>query len=220
MGCGTGMAPGCRTASNAPGWGFLLGARGRGWPGGPQGATYSLRRLGSPWKTLALRQPMRLLERSLRGKRRGRRGWGSPTDPAPPPPAPGAPRGGCAGTYRRFSSGRPRKAPGCTVLIRLFFRSLRGDRHRAQGAQRGPPSTADREQWGRGHECTPTPSSPAPLSHIWVPWQPQVLQNPAWEPHEQLSIPFPSCYLSKGRREGARLPVAPGGDTHQPLWTL
>lgn len=45
--------------------------------------------------------------------------------------------GGCRGTYRRFSSGRPRKAPGWTVLIRLFLRSLRGDGHRPQGVQQG-----------------------------------------------------------------------------------
>lgn len=27
-------------------------------------------------------------------------------------------------THKRFSSPRPRKAPGCTVLMTLFFRSL------------------------------------------------------------------------------------------------
>lgn len=49
----------------------------------PQGATYSRRRLESPWKTLALRQPMRLLERSLQGKRRGHQRGGHPAAPSP-----------------------------------------------------------------------------------------------------------------------------------------
>lgn len=43
---------------------------GHGGPsGGAHGTAYSRRRLVSPWKTLALRQPMRLLERSLQGSR-------------------------------------------------------------------------------------------------------------------------------------------------------
>lgn len=36
---------------------------------GAHGTAYSRRRLVRPWKTLALRQPMRLLERSLQGSR-------------------------------------------------------------------------------------------------------------------------------------------------------
>lgn len=67
------------------------------------------------------------------------------------------------GTYKRFSSGSPRKAPGCTVLIRLFFRSLRGDRHRAQGMQPASCpfhqhrlSTVFPARWKPG-ECSPAP---------------------------------------------------------------
>lgn len=111
-------------------------------------------------------------------------GW-TPRCPRFPPPGPGGSLGGCASTYRRFSSGRPRKAPGWTVLIRLFFRSLRGDRHRAQIVQQGPrdassaPSAGDPAQWGQGHACTPIP----PRIPVRVPRQPQALQNPAWEPH-------------------------------------
>lgn len=130
----------------------------------PQGATYSRRRLESPWKTLALRQPMRLLERSLQGKRRGHQHWGHPAAPSPLWAA-------LAGTYRRLSSGRPRKAPGCTVLIRLFFRSLRGDGHRLRvlGALRHHPAPSP--CGAVGCECIPflQQRSPNPSSSSCPP---------------------------------------------------
>lgn len=85
-----------------------------------------------------------------------------------PGPAPGGPRGG-TGTYSRFSSGRPRKAPGWTVLIRLFFRSLRGDRHGSWGALWEPHP---QETQHRGHEhsrATPGPPSAANPCSLTVP---------------------------------------------------
>lgn len=198
-------------------WGLLWGPRGQGWPGRPQGATYSLRRLGSPWKTLALRQPMRLLERSLQGKRRGCRGWGHPTVPAPPPwSAPAAPRGGCGGTYRRFSSGRPRKAPGWTVLIRLFFRSLRGDRHRPPGVRQGArdassaPSTGDPAQRRQGHERTLIPpQTPAPMRGFLG--SPRRCKTPRGRLISSFPSHFPLVISPKGAGKARGSPLLAGG---------
>lgn len=92
-GAGTGTAPRCKTTGDAPGQGLGAPLGGTGVPGGPQGATHSRRRLGSPWNTLALRQPMRLLERSLRSNGGAVRAGGSPLSPLPPGPTPGVPKG-------------------------------------------------------------------------------------------------------------------------------
>jgi len=95
----------------------------------------------------------------------------------------GSPRS-CTSTYRRFSSGRPRKAPGWTVLIRLFFRSLRGEEtdtelrvcRREPGTRPLPRPPQTRHSRDRG---TSAPRSPQPRA----PRQPQAPRSPLQEPH-------------------------------------
>lgn len=54
-------------------------------------------------------------------------------------------------THRRRSSPRPRKAPGCTVLMMLFLRSLRETMHRSGTTQ--TPSLCC--PWQGGSHCLP-----------------------------------------------------------------
>lgn len=65
-------------------------------------------------------------------KKRGRCGWVRGRGWAWSRRGDFLPREGHA-THKRFSSPRPRKAPGCTVLMMLFLRSLRrqAGKHRA-----------------------------------------------------------------------------------------
>lgn len=119
----------------------------------------------------------------------------------------GGPRG-CTGTHRRFSSGRPRKAPGWTVLIRLFFRSLQGDRHGSWGVLWGAPSPGDAAQGARTHPFHPQP----------LPWPPKRCQPPAraslaaFHPIS-LSLSLPGM---QGRREASQGDASPWGHSGCP----
>lgn len=146
----------------------LSGDGGQGWPGCPQGATYSRRRLGSPWKTLALRQPMRLLERSLQGEWRGHQGWGCLTVPA------GVPRASPG-----WSEGRPRhlqplqlgeaeEGARLDCADQVVLQVPAGRQTRILGCAVGAPSPGNTAQGARPQPLHP---SPHPL-----PWPRQALQ--------------------------------------------
>lgn len=101
----------------------------RGWPGAP-GCHLQPQEAGEPLEDAGAQAADAVVGEVPARQAEGTSALGTPRCPRPPWAA-------LAGTYRRLSSGRPRKAPGCTVLIRLFLRSLRGDGHRPQGAWLG-----------------------------------------------------------------------------------
>lgn len=122
-GAGTATAPRCETSGGAPGRGWGLRSGGRGFPG----VARELLTAGGGWGAPGIHWRSGSRCGCWRGPCKatgGLSGVGGPRCPRFPLDQPrGSPRG-FTSTYRRFSSGRPRKAPGWTVLIRLFFRSL------------------------------------------------------------------------------------------------
>lgn len=135
-------------------------ARGQGWPGHPQGDTYSLRRLGSPWKMLALRQPMRLLERSLQGKRRGLRAGDTLLSP-------GWSRGLLKGLHQHLQMlqlGEAKEGAWLDRADQVVLQVPTGRQTQSSGCAAGSPVRRRPVQWGRGTSphLPPTDSSAAP----------------------------------------------------------
>lgn len=130
-----------------------LRARGQGWPGRPQGDTYSLRRLGSPWKTLALRQPMRLLERSLQGKRRGLRAGDTLLSPGW---SWGLPKG-LQRHLQMLQLGEAEEGAWLDCADQVVLQVPAGRQTQSSGRAAGSPVRRRPAQWGQGHE----PPSPA-----------------------------------------------------------
>lgn len=146
-----------RRALAVPAHPLALRRRGQGWPGCPQGATYSRRRLGSPWKTLALRQPMRLLERSLQGEWRGHQGWGCLTVPA------GVPRaspGWSEGWHRHLQPlqlGEAEEGARLDCADQVVLQVPAGRQTRILGCAVGAPSPGDTAQGARAQPCHSRP---------------------------------------------------------------
>lgn len=207
---------GCKTASDAPG--APLESQRTGLARGSPGSYLQPEEVGEPLEDAGAQAADAVVGEVPAKRAEGTSGLGMPRCALSLRASPGCSLGGCTGTYRRFSSGRPRKAPGWTVLIRLFFRSLRGDRHRPQGVQRGAPSTGDTTPWGRGHESSPMPSQPPSPTRGF-------LSNPGRckTPCKSLISSFPSHFplvispKGAGKARGS-LPLAERGC--QPLCTL
>lgn len=135
----------------------------RGWPGAP-GCHLQPEEAGEPLEDAGAQAADAVVGEVPARQEEGTSARGTPRSPQPP-------RAALAGTYRRLSSGRPRKAPGCTVLIRLFFRSLRGDGHRLRvlGALRHHPAPPRAVLWGVSASRSPSALA-KPLLFLLPPW--------------------------------------------------
>lgn len=171
-GCGMGTVPECKTTSNAPGHrtapGAPLGSQGTGLARASPRSYLQPEEVGETLEDTSTQAADAVVGEVPARQAEGPSGLGTPHCPRSTWAGPGRSWGGCTSTYRRFSSGRPRKAPGWTVLIRLFFRSLRGDRHRpdlrvcSRGPGTRPLPHPQETQHSRDRDMSAPRSPPSP----------------------------------------------------------
>lgn len=167
-----GTVPECKTTSNAPGHrtapGAPLGSQGTGLARASPRSYLQPEEVGETLEDTSTQAADAVVGEVPARQAEGPSGLGTPHCPRSTWAGPGRSWGGCASTYRRFSSGRPRKAPGWTVLIRLFFRSLRGDRHRpdlrvcSRGPGTRPLPHPQETQHSRDRDMSAPRSPPSP----------------------------------------------------------